>query len=295
MTILNTANDGLPNILIVAYKTLLTFGPMTSNNLVSLCAPGVVNPKRIRDTLNRWSELELFVEANEKIEIDKQHLLSDSETHNNFPAALAKRVRNIALASKNNKNFWGSKESRSADFTRGLAWLLAQDVYTLNTSSHQAIQELEHGQINDSERCIVNNDVRWGGLQSWAVFLGFGWQSPSLVVDPTVAIRDTLPEVFTESATLSVEDFVRRLAKAMPVLDFGEYRKKVEDILEAASWSKPQDRWLSTSLSRALKRLEVEGALRLERRADVESVYVLTGCNRREWDRCTHVSLNTGA
>ena len=166
--------------------------------------------------------------------------------------------------------------------------MLAQDVYTLETSSHAKIQELETGQISDLSRRMMQNDTRWNGLKAWMIYHGFG-RGDAFMVDPTVALRDAIPEIFAGGAPLAARDFLARTAGVLPVFDHGAYRLRVEEALKDSAWTRPEDNSLSTSLSRAVQRLVHSGELAMEQRADAERGLQLTGVNGRVWRSFTHI------
>ncbi|WP_395994483.1 protein DpdG [Chlorobium phaeovibrioides] len=109
---------------------------------------------------------------------------------------------------------------------------------------------------------------RWGG--------GFR-------IDPTTAVRDVLPSIFTTESTLSAKDFLESLANQLPVLDFGEYRKKVESSLDSSKWRPPAENHLSMSLSFALRRLILADVISLDGRADAGDSFRLTGRQGGAW------------
>jgi hypothetical protein len=175
-----------------------------------------------------------------------------------------------------------------------MAWLLAQDVYSFATNSHDAVQKVEISQLADPGQRVLQNNTRWNGLCHWATYLGFAWWGTNLVIDPTVAVRESLPQVFPEVKTLTASTFLESLAGVLAVLDFGAYRREVENILDSANWRRPTKFFLSTSLSRAIKRLEMSGEFTLEYRADAGEAYRFLGQNGSEWGRSfTHVTWNS--
>ncbi|MGE9115738.1 protein DpdG, partial [Escherichia coli] len=86
---------------------------------------------------------------------------------------LPKVLRTIALAPENNLRFFEAEENKSADLNRGLSWILAQDIYTIDTSSHARIEALEGSQVADKAKRMLQNDTRWNGLRTWMIYLGF--------------------------------------------------------------------------------------------------------------------------
>ncbi len=288
MGILNRPSDGLFNVLSIVYGTLTMKGSLSKEDLISACTPGIIDSTQLNNTLNRWTQLGLFVEEEGKLAVGGSFRIKKKTDFRQVMIGLPKILRIILLHDTNNENFWDSENSRAADFTRGISWLLAQDVYTFDSRSFDVVQNLELAQIGINNR-VLQNDTRWAGLRSWARYLGFGWESKSFTIDPTMAIRESLDEVFQKSKQMSIVAFVDSLSAVMPVIDGGTYRKKVEDNLLPVHWNKPRENWLSTSLSRALKRLHVSGQVKLEVRADAGEIRTLTGQDGKQWEQVSHI------
>ncbi|MFL4469009.1 protein DpdG [Tateyamaria armeniaca] len=293
MSILNQASDGLFNVLIVLVRALVRFGPRERDELILVCggAADPVDTSQLTRTLNRWTELGLFVEDKGAITIAEPYLSALGKKADDAEARLPKVARTVAFLPANNVRFWESEEARSADLSRGVAWMLAQDVYSLDVNADR-LTELEGAQLIDSSaKKIAQNNTRWNGLKTWMLYLGFARDSMQWVIDPTEALRDTLPDIFGPSRELTGPAFVERAASVLPVLDGGTYRTQVEAVLKERAWPQPKDGSLSSSLSRAIQRLDREGAIKLANRSDTEGVVTLTGTNMRTWRDVSHVSL----
>lgn len=292
MTLRNTANDGYFNVLIALVRVLLTFGPMSRGDLVAFCqASSKVDATRLRQTLLRWTELGLFCENDDSILLaDGISLSSDASA---VVAALPHVLRRLVFREENNARFWEQEGSRCADLTRGLAWLLAQDVYK-NISKHAEFEALESSQLAASGYggTVVQNSTRWQGLLVWGHYLGFLWSIDPPLIDPTTALRQDLHLIFGKNAVLTVADLENRVAVVLPVLDKGCYRKEVEEVLNPAYWQRPTGPdQLSTSLSRALWRLIDQGVLGVESRSDAGDNRILQRGAGQSWQRFTHVRL----
>ena len=290
MTILNTASDGFFNVLIVLHRTVAKYGPMERERLLKLCSASPNDDgKRLRATLLRWTQLGLFKES-----VDGKIALDEADQN---PEDLPSICRRLLFSETNNQNFWDSKGTLAADFTRGLGFILAQDIYAHEFSSHPAVQALEQKQVRDEGRRILQNDTRWNFLTFWGDYLGFFWVDHRRWPDPTVALRDELPAVFGTYDELPATDFVSRVAGHLPVLDGGRYRHEVEETLHPSEWRRPaRADLLSTSLSRALWRLsQPGGTLRLEKRADAGDTRTLQRADGREWTSFSHALLTRGA
>ncbi len=293
MSILNIYSDGIYNVLISIYKVLDKYGTKTKDELKSLLSPGLISDRQVVNTLNRWIQLGLFAEDKECVCIQEEYTRDKDETLDAFISRFPFILRHLIFSKENNINFWDSAGLASADFTRGISWLLAQDVYTFSTSSHAVVQSVEISQLSDPSQRLLQNDTRWNGLCHWAIYLGFAWSGRNLIIDPTVALRESLPSVFQKSNVQAVSNFLKTLSQILPVLDFGAYRQDVENALNPASWLKPPKFHLSTSLSRAIKRLEVSGDISLEYRSDAGEAYHFLRQKGEEWGRpFTHIAWN---
>lgn len=299
MTVLNIASDGYFNVLIVLYRAIDTFGAMEKDRLLTLCSAGPdSDTTRLRQTLTRWTQLGLFIDQEGQIDLSSE-IKKTKPTKGNKASSettlLPHHVRRKVFQAENNEGFWDSERTLCADLTRGLAFLLAQDIYSVDIGSHVAIQQIEKLQVRDEDRRILQNDVRWNGLQSWGRYLGFLWQGNRRFIDPTRALREDLSLVFSDTEILSATDFMSRVADVLPVLDGGRYRIEVESVLDPASWKKPtREDLLSTSLSRALWRLTQNGDLFFETRADAGDGRTLQRSEGQDWIRFTHVRFTRG-
>lgn len=277
MSLLNLTVDGLPNVLLVLYSTVaLARSPLTTQEALDAVAPaGVVSdPRMARVTMHRWTELGLFqVDAVDHVTLTQA---PETDMKNDVDIVRATRIaaRQCALSEANNPELWARESARAADLTRSLAWLLAQDVYRMRFSDAQS---LELRQVANDDLRLMQNDTRKNGLQFWGNFLGFVRQPGGGDVDPTLAVRETLPACIAAGEEMPAAEFVERLAQRLPVLDGGVYRVAVESQLERDALSPLQPGQLSTSLSRAMFSLMIDQTLQFENRADVGRSIVFTG------------------
>lgn len=280
MSLLNLTSDGLPNILVVVYSILATSkAKWTRDELIAHIAPEQVvkDPKLARTTVNRWVELGLLkLDAGTEVLslAEKPDVALDSE--HSIVKAVRMAARRVALSQTNNQDLWATEESRAADLSRSVAWLLAQDVYRIGT---QNLFASANAQIAGAGAVIMQNEARATGLKVWAHFLGFVRHFGNLDVDPTVAISDVLDQCIAPEEEMPARQFVDALTHALPVLDGGVYRRAVEERLRTDALPVLLPDQLSTSLSRALQCLRMNQALQFSNRADVGSSIVLSGRN----------------
>jgi hypothetical protein len=286
MTIINYASDGLYPELIALFRSIAHLGTVDAKSVIDACSPWPVqdagNAARLKGALGRWTELGLFVSDGGNLKIHERfNKRKRGESVNDLSARLPDACRTLMLEAHNCLPLWGDSPGTTADFVRGAAWVLAQDIYTLPTS-WTAVEQQQNEQTTAGK--ISENDVRWNGLRFWMRYLGFATGDGSnFQADPTAAVKAELPELFGSRTELPAHDFVSGLATRLPVLDFGEYRRMVEDTLKPAKWRRPQSGHLSMSLSLALRRLALDNIIRLEGKADAGASYRLTGRDYRTW------------
>jgi hypothetical protein len=292
VTILNRPSDGLYNVLIVLVRAAVRFTPRDAEQLLIACGSAVetLDAAHLGRTLTRWTSLGLFQADKDAISIAEPYKTILGTKPDLAEARLPKVARTIALHEDNNARFWDAEGARSADFSKGAAWMLAQDVYNL-PSTTAGWEVLVNRQLVGSDgTTIVQNDTRWNGLRAWMPYLGFARDATCWDVDPTDAVRDVLPDVFGTAKTMLATEFLERVAAALPVLDGGKYRREVEAVLKMGSWPKPEPGQVSMSISRALQRLDREGVIVLEQRSDTRDGITLLGRGGRRWRDVTHVS-----
>ena len=271
MGILNRTSDGLPSVLVAVLRLLHGRDAMEREKLQALLAPKslVDSPKQVRQTLNRWVQIGLFTEEDGRVGLTSTWSPSPDA---GIPGqrALFGYLRDLLLAPSNNEDLVKPKPRAGTDFVRALCWALTLDVYRPLDSA--TALSLDSAQFK-GPLTALENSTRWDGFADWAPLLGFAWvcQLPStnsLVLDPTPAVQACLPGIFGDRKELDQATFFTALAQALPVVDRGDYRQKVEEQLQPGTWTRTEDHQVSPSLSRALIRLEVAGRLVLHKRAD---------------------------
>lgn len=298
MTILNQTSDGPYSQLVTVFRALAAYGPLTVEEIKRICAitTGV---------LSKWTELGLFEEG-----VDGALRLAGS-----FPKkrgesldALTERLpyvcRRLLMDQSHYAPLWPLENDSkptdigagmTADFIRGLAWILAQDIYTFPSGGSAASVEAIENEQTTAGRFIFVNESRWPGLRAWARFLGFGAGSDAaFLIDPTVAVREELPAIFDQSRRLTADLFVKELVSRLPVFDFGKYRELIEATLDEGRWRRPPDGHLSMSLSLALRRLDLDNTISLVTQSDAGQGFALCGRQYRTWLRFTHIEYQGG-
>lgn len=298
MSILNRPSDGLYSILLTLVTALFREKPVSRDNLIRTFGPPPSQDYEtrlilIRGTLNRWIALGLFIEEDNNIRLAIDPI--KGESLESFLTRLPAICRQLAW--ERGKPLWPDSDEVTeedlgvtADLCRGLAWCLCQDIYTLPTAWNE-INALIRGQML-AGRAIIQNDTRWGGLKDWASFLGFAVEGRvGIFFDPTLAVRAELAQFMKCGVQISAEEFALQLASRLPVLDRGSCRTEVEQALRTDTWSAPPTGYLSTALSFALRRLQIQNSLDLRILADSNTKLTLTRQGGRTWDSFTHVML----
>lgn len=283
MSLLNITSDGLPNILVALHATVLRAAkPIPEAELLEVVAPASIvedEGQMARYTLNRWTELGLFVRDEGRVSVQDRLPTRRATALEIFPFTRRVACRK-ALSEENNPDLWASQSARAADLTRSLAWMLAQDVYRVSFSQFE-MQESQ--QILDPERLLMRNSTRRTGLQYWATFLGFS-RHPFAAIDPTLAVRDALTEVLAPGEGLPAPQFVERLSAVLPVLDGGRWQREILEYVDPAALPQRQPGQLSTALSRALLNLWDSGELLLQKKSDLGNSITLTGASGARGD-----------
>ena len=299
MTIINHPSDGLYPELIVLFRAVVYLDKVAPAELLRICFPNEVSDTlrntRLRAALSSWIQLGLFVESDGHIQLNGKFIKSKNESLDDFTSKLPSFCRRLVMEEKNVLPLWGESAAVASDFARGIAWLLAQDIYGFPNAWDAEVENIEHEQIVGG-RTIIQNAIRWSGLRFWARYLGFAsGDSGSFQIDPTLAIKDELPLIFGKQNELRAKDFLSALSTQLPVLDYGIYRQEVESNLSVTSWRKPSEGHLSMSLSIALRRLDLGGVIKLVGKADAGDSFRLTGKSYRTWIGFESVIWNRGA
>jgi hypothetical protein len=294
MSLLNNANDGLHTVLIALFQAITDGDNALSLQVLQSRLQPPNSSDKFDQTLRRWLELGLFVQVGETISIPPKYQRPPSHHMVGTSGHAVWAIRTVALAAENNDRFWEAGQSRAADLTRSIAWLLCQDVYSFDWA---AVGELEASQLNDESKRFARNSNRENALLAWGGVLGFLWNDGNAVaIDPTVAIRDVLSSAVGKSATMPIEGFIQAIAAELPVLDQGRYRQEVERHLDPASYPRPSTQLLSPAMSRALLRLQRDRVISLvDRTVDkTNSAVFLWRPTGQRGSRITHVSLGQG-
>jgi hypothetical protein len=252
----------------------------TVERLVATLAPPSLKGDPQTDVtvnLRAGTELGLFVRNDDKVTLADGVLTTTQGADRAMIKLLRMRIFDEAL----NNTAWRSQVG-ARDLTNALSWFLTFAATEApirqegGPRSAEALQLTDFGprqseSDGDSSNWPIGNGTRWNGFRRWACTLGLAWANPNgyLIPDPTVALRDSLPEVFKEASELTAQHFVGKVADRVPVLDGGRYRKFVVD-----NWKRrpTENRGLTAPLSDAIDRLKSEGSISVDDRADAARV-----------------------
>lgn len=288
MSIINNAHKGSQfEVLIAIYQTLVgnKGETMSKEELLSWVRPEQLTDKdsarqKADGEITAWVELGLLEETAEGISLHKQ-AFAESE----IPLATA--ARRCLLSQTNNQDL-NTRDQRAADLTVLLCFLLSLDVYRypqVQSSNLTKIVNnyLDDFRINHNETNIVPSYTHWLGFMTR---IG----NNKYAIDPTQAICGELAALNLAGQTLTIDDFIQKLGKVLPVLDGGQYRLQIEQRMEKFGWHKPKDNEISTSLSRALLRLSDAQEFELLSLGDAKKS-VLLGANNKELMSVSHVKF----
>ena len=159
-------------------------------------------------------------------------------------------------------------------FPPALAWLLCLDPASPLAweDNYRGLVDRDCGPAAGSFE--LTNRARCNQFVYWAWFLGLAWRLEIdrrnvVVPDPTKAISRNLGRWEAKEDWIPVGEFLSRLAVDLPVLDEGTARIAVESTI--ASDRRRPDGHISRSTSFALRRLERNGHLSMQRLADAQA------------------------
>lgn len=180
------------------------------------------------------------------------------------------------------------KHSFGGEYLNSAELALSNDKY-MPLQSHEQTRLT----INSSD---ASNFLEYGLLLGYMEKIG----NDRYIVDPTRLIKSYLVDLFEpentqKSPSISIKVFIEKLNKKIPIFDGGEYRVKVEELMQTKKndWEPSPDYVISKSLSHALYRLKLEGEIFLDKRSDsLDSVTIQLANN--ETEEVSHIELVRG-
>jgi hypothetical protein len=294
MTILNSANEGIPAELIALFRVVAHSKKISREDLLVFCIKGDVTPdtsKRFIGALKIWEKIGLF-EGKQIININPKYIPSGRVKVDLLTENLPDIARKLLMEEKNCLPLWDNTNDSenetgngpAADFIRGLSWALSQNIYSFPKTWLGDMENLANQQIINKNKKVFSSDLRFNAFRRWSRYLGFATgDSNTFQIDPTVAVRGALPKIFESRDEMPAVEFLKKLNTQLPVLDSGSFRKKIEAELDPNAWKITPEGHLSTSLSFALKRLQMSKVIKLNARADAGNSLRLIGMEDKDW------------
>ncbi len=295
MSIINNAHGGSQYAVLAAFYQVLKGSPRNTlprEKLMALCAPTTLQTGDSQNArgkapqeLRAWLELGILTEATVG-ETDEISLNTNYFSSEDIP--LRQAVRRCLQAAENNRDL-SLRDERAVDLTLLAALLLALDVYQNAEISSGSLEVLVSKfmadfRINSNEVAVVPGYLSW---------LGYAQQitRSSYAIDPTDAIREELPFLMHPGEQLSIDEALQRLNRVLPVLDGGSYRQQVEERISLHGWQPLSANRFSTSLSRALLRLQLSGIINMKAESDASGAMQLIGRNGGVLRTVTHLTF----
>lgn len=230
------------------------------------------NPyKKLKESLSFWSSLGLWQTNDDKIcakDINASEL--------NFSSRLSECIFSEKVDVIDGNGI--------EPLIRSMALFLSLSRYTLIGNEHfkstdiGSIASKYFPSFSENQTRLSINNAETGVLSDYGLLLGFFEKIDKnlFTVDPSRLLTPFIKKVLSKDIAkhgLSIDDFLIELRREIPVVDGGEYRVIVENLIASknSEWIKPQSHQLSASLSIALHRLKVSRVIKLENKSDSES------------------------
>jgi hypothetical protein len=291
MSILNRPSDGLVSVLLALRRALIAYGPLEEGRLREACAPGALEGSGMaRKTLTRWTQLQFFTVREGVVSLSPEIEGIEADDMSGLRSALLKLVlqpmNNPALVPTADDEDEKAESTLASDFSLAASWALAQDPFDFR-GPHPAVE----ARLNKQRVAIrlFSNNTRWNGFEEWAYFLGVGFRTAKvgLVMNPYFAVLSVLDQVFDGAMELPHDQFMTRLAEALPVIEGGRYRRVVDDAT-SLPWRTIRDNEVSPSVSAALQTLVERKVIKLEPRSDAPQ-RMLLGRDGRDGYTFSHI------
>lgn len=258
MSIINNANPGSSLVLIPLFDRIVQNAPapLSPEAVVARYRPNNLPAndnawRKIKENLAFWCRLGLWP-------MEEEMLLPQSEESR----PLYQRVLQCTIATCKEKGIAEGNECEPL-------WRVLTCLMNLQQHSLGGKEPLTPGIITEKVRkwlpteTINTNTEKL--VREYGRYLGFLelTSDQNYYTDPTRAIQCLLPQIFGEQKTLPIKIFMANMAEAMPMMDGGEFRVKVQEIMAEQGWSAPEGKNISTSTSLALRRLEINQQIQL--------------------------------
>lgn len=258
MSIINNANPGSSLVLIPLFDRIVqnAQAPLSPEAVVARYRPNNLPANdnawgKIRENLAFWCRLGLWPMEEERI------LPQPNETR-----PLYQRVLQCTIDACKEKDI--SEGNECEPLWRVLTCLLSLQQHCLMGTEPLSISDVAKNVHKWLPTGTVNSNSEKSPIE-YGRYLGFLELAPdqNYYTDPTRAIQCFLPLIFGEQKILPIKTFMANMAEVMPMMDGGEFRVKVQEIMSERNWSAPEGMNISTSTSLALRRLEIDQKIQL--------------------------------
>lgn len=258
MSIINNANPGSSLVLIPLFDRIVqnAQAPLSQEAIVARYRPNSLPANdnawgKIKENLAFWYRLGLWP-------IEEERILPQP----NEDRPLYQRVLQCTIDACKEKGIAEGKECEP--LWRVLACLMNLQQHSLGGKEPLAPNIItEKLQLWLPTETVNSNTEKL--VREYGRYLGFLELAPDLnyYTDPTRAIKCFLPQIFGEQKVLPIKTFMANMAEVMPMMDGGEFRVKVQEMMAEKGWSASEGSNISTSTSLALRRLEISQQIQL--------------------------------
>ncbi len=245
MSILNRPSDGIVSVLVALVRSSVMLGTMPKSKLLDICCPKTLGDGKqdmAIKTLNRWTELGLFVVTEkEDVKVNDEYRASIRKLERIGPLRFQMLLDRSCSRRRTIRIFGAMKKTDQRIFSRAACWILAQDVHAFVPTSYTQVEPKALEQAGSPEVILFQNDTRWSGFVSWATFLGLGRSDSGkatggFIADPTPWICGPASTLLPPKNDMPIREFLDGLAEAVPILDGGRFRAEVESKLRPEKW-----------------------------------------------------------
>jgi len=258
MSIINNANPGSSLVLIPLFDRIVQNAriPLSQDAIVARYRPNNLPANdnawgKIKENLAFWCRQGLWPME------DKIILPQAGESR-----PLYQRVLQCTIEACKEQGI--AKGNECEPLWRVLACLLSLQQHTLMGTWPISVAKIAEDVHKWLPAGTINNNSEKLPIE-FGRYLGFLELAPdqNYYTDPTRAIKCFLPQIFGELKTLPIKTFMANMAEVMPMMDGGEFRVKVQEMMAERGWTMPEGKNISTSTSLALRRLEISQQIQL--------------------------------
>lgn len=297
MSILTTV-EAVPSRLLGLYEVLFHLPDGMNKDELAVCStpPSLKSGSKLfANTLLEARRLEMVQIAGHDVKLSEDARCGGSP-HTNHEKHFRQFMKSILF------DIDRAKHVKQDDFLMALSWFMTQDPFTPFDFSNAVGDEL-NDEIDDSNMGTnvasqygINNISNSQNFLYWARFMGFATfagihkasnkPSTCVIPDPYHAIHDVLETVFDSTKSMSIIDFIEKLAGIYPCFETGKARDIINTIPRKRNQDQPH--YLSIATSFAIQRLENNRILTLSNVADSRAFHLNLKFRQRPISRITY-------